>query len=74
VTQVISRVNSAFQVEVPIRALFDTPTVGGLVAAIVESQAGQFEDEALSQMLMDLEGLSGDEVDEAVNNNGARGY
>jgi amino acid adenylation domain len=67
VTQVISRVNSAFQIEMPIRVLFDTPTVSGLVAAIVESQAGQFEDEALSQMLADLEELAEDEVDAAFN-------
>jgi amino acid adenylation domain-containing protein len=63
VTQVISRINRAFQVELSVRALFDAPTVNGLVVAIVESQAGQFEDDALSQMLVDLEGLSEGELD-----------
>jgi len=44
VTQVISRVNRDFQVELPIRALFDYPTVNGLVTAIVESQAELFDE------------------------------
>jgi len=67
VTQVISRINSAFQVELPVRALFDAPTVSGLVAAIVESQVGQTGDDVLSQMLAELEGLSEDEVDAILN-------
>jgi amino acid adenylation domain-containing protein/FkbM family methyltransferase len=65
VTQVISRINRAFQIELSVRALFDAPTVDGLVTAIVESQAGQFEEDALSQMLADLEDLSEDEMDAA---------
>jgi acyl carrier protein len=73
-TRVINRVNSAFQVELPIRALFDTPTVSGIVAAIIESQVERSEDEVLSQMLAELETLSDDEVDAAFNNNGERGY
>jgi amino acid adenylation domain-containing protein/FkbM family methyltransferase len=67
VTQVINRINSAFQVELPVRALFDAPTVSGLVAAIVESQVGQTGDDVLSQMLAELEGLSEDEVDAVLN-------
>jgi amino acid adenylation domain-containing protein len=67
VTQVISRVNRAFQVELSIRVLFDAPTVNGLVTAIVESQAGQFEDDVLSQMLAEMEGRTEDEVDAALN-------
>jgi acyl carrier protein/precorrin-6B methylase 2 len=54
VTRVISRVNRDFQVELSIRTLFDAPTVNGLVTAIVESLAGQFEDDALSEILAEL--------------------
>jgi acyl carrier protein len=72
VTQVVGRINSAFQIDLSIRALFDAPTVNSLVAAIVESQAGQFDDDSLSQMLADLEWLAEDEVDASFNNNGAR--
>jgi len=71
VTQVVSRVNSAFQIELPVRALFDAPTVSGIVAAIVESQVGQSEDNVLSQMLAELELLSDDEVDAAFSNGAA---
>jgi amino acid adenylation domain-containing protein len=36
-TQVISRVREQFQVELPIRALFDSPTISGLAEAIVNA-------------------------------------
>jgi acyl carrier protein len=36
-SQVISRVRSAFQVELPLRALFEAPTVAGLAFHITES-------------------------------------
>ena len=39
-TQVISRVSESLQVEVPLRTLFESPTVGGLAEAIAR-QAGQ---------------------------------
>jgi acyl carrier protein len=38
-TQIISRLRSRFQVEIPLRALFERPTVAGLAQAI--EQAGQ---------------------------------
>jgi amino acid adenylation domain-containing protein len=57
VTQVISRANSAFQIKLPIRTLFNSPTVEGLVVAIVERQAEQLADDDLSQLLADLADL-----------------
>jgi acyl carrier protein len=38
-TQVVARVRDAFQVELPLRSLFESPTVAGLTAAI--EKAGQ---------------------------------
>jgi len=55
-TQVINQINRAFQVGLSVRALFEAPTVNDLVVAIVESQAEQVEDDALSQALADLAG------------------
>jgi hypothetical protein len=55
VTQVVSQVNKTFHIEISVRTVFDVPTVSGLVTAIVESQARQFEDGVLSQMLEELE-------------------
>jgi len=38
-TQVISRVRKALHAELPMRAIFETPTVAGLAAQIAEVQA-----------------------------------
>ena len=39
-TQVISRVREQFAVEIAVRTLFETPTLGGLAAAIDMAKAG----------------------------------
>ena len=38
-TQVVSRIREQFRVELPIRALFETPTVSGLATGIVNSES-----------------------------------
>jgi amino acid adenylation domain-containing protein len=63
VTQVVSRINRAFQIEISLRDLFDAPTVSGISTVIVQSQIRQAEGEAFSQMLADLEGLSEAEIE-----------
>jgi acyl-CoA synthetase (AMP-forming)/AMP-acid ligase II/acyl carrier protein len=59
-TQVISRIREAFHLDVPLRSLFEHPTVAGLAASIIESQSE--EPDELATLLDELEGLSEEEM------------
>jgi amino acid adenylation domain-containing protein len=62
-TQVISRVRGAFGTEIALRSLFETPTVAGLAVAIASCQPRvASEDDEVTRLLTDLEGLSEEEV------------
>ncbi|HEX5725070.1 MAG TPA: phosphopantetheine-binding protein, partial [Longimicrobiaceae bacterium] len=56
-TQVLARVAKVLEVEIPLRILFETPTVAGL-AAYVEAAGGG----ALAEALAELEDLSDEEA------------
>ena len=65
-TQVISRMRSAFQLELdqlPLRQLFETPTVAGLVEALTRIWGGTDVIESIAQTLKQLEQFSDDEVE-----------
>ncbi|HKP51511.1 MAG TPA: amino acid adenylation domain-containing protein [Chloroflexia bacterium] len=70
-TQVVSRVREALRVELPLRRLFETPTIEGLAEAITEIQSDvSAEIPAISRAsaeewgeFPDIEGLSDEEVD-----------
>ena len=61
-TQVVSRVCDAFEIDLPLRCLFESPTVAGLSVAVVQRRAVQADDELLAQALGELEQLSEEEV------------
>ncbi|MBJ6763014.1 acyltransferase domain-containing protein [Myxococcaceae bacterium JPH2] len=53
--QVLSRIREAFHVELPMRALFDSPTVEVMSVAIVEASAKQVDPAELEALLAELE-------------------
>lgn len=54
-TQVVSQISGTFQVELPLRSLFETPTIAELAIKIMQSEAGQINDEMLAQILAELD-------------------
>jgi acyl carrier protein len=69
-TQVMSRVRGAFDVELPLRRFFETPTVAGLAMAIEDRQMPRKEHEDLAALLEDIERLSDDEAQEKLRHEG----
>jgi hypothetical protein len=55
-------VRNAFQVDLPLRSLFETPTVGGLAVAIVEGLIEKSKSADRDQLMesQDLENLPGE--------------
>ncbi len=73
-TQIISRVDRHFQVELPVRVLFESPTIAGVAEAIrefrnapVSSISTQAEKRSRAQLLLErLDNLSDSEVEELL--------
>src|SRR5205085_10917138 len=61
--QVISRLGDAYHVEIPMRTIFDTPTVAGLALSITKIQMAQENIHDLTQMIEEIKLMSGDEVE-----------
>lgn len=56
-TQVVARIRSTFRVELPLRTLFEGPTIAQLGTAILSRLAEQENSDLLAQMLAELEQL-----------------
>ncbi|MFQ5853285.1 MAG: AMP-binding protein, partial [Candidatus Binatia bacterium] len=61
-TRVISRVIKTFKVELPIKSLFESPTVADMAQVIMQNQAKKVGPEELARMLAELEPLSDEEA------------
>jgi acyl carrier protein len=59
-TQLMSRLRTALQVELPLAALFENPTVARLAIPITQSQLAEIDNEDLSRLLDELEQSSDD--------------
>jgi len=61
-SQIVSRVFQCFQLEIPLRALFQSATVADMAAAIAEQQEEPLGNEKLENILNELEQLSDEEA------------
>jgi acyl carrier protein len=61
-SRVISRTIQTFQLELPVKALFDSPTVAEMAAIITQNQAKGAGDAELAQMLREVETMTEEEA------------
>ncbi|HEX7314775.1 MAG TPA: amino acid adenylation domain-containing protein [Pyrinomonadaceae bacterium] len=61
-TQLATRIRAAFEIEMPLRSLFDATTVEAMTVCIAEQQLARGDDEELSRLFAELEELSPDEA------------
>jgi hypothetical protein len=61
-TQVAQRVRQTFNIELPLRLFFETPTVAELASYVVQSQMGEADDATLTAALAELSQLSAEEL------------
>jgi acyl carrier protein len=57
-SRVISRVVDVFLIEIPLRSLFETPTVADMAEVVERSLAKQAKPEEIERVLVEIEGLS----------------
>jgi acyl carrier protein len=65
ITRLAARIRNTFEVNIPLRDLFEAPTIELMASRIEQRQLELFEqagDESLKQMLSSLEDLSEDEI------------
>ncbi len=66
-TQVMSAIRDTFGVEIPLRTLFESPTVEGIALAITEALTADMDENELAGMLDELDDLSDDELNALLN-------
>ena len=61
-TRIISRVIANFQIEIPLRSLFQSPTVAEMACVISQHEVNRLEQHDLTQLLDELESLEEEEA------------
>jgi amino acid adenylation domain-containing protein len=61
-TQIVARIRETFQITLPLRALYQAPTVAELAVAVVQRQAEQTDAALLERLLADVESLGASEL------------
>ena len=64
--RVVTRAIKHFQLELPLAALFQAPTVADMALVILEAQARRLESSDLDRILSDVEGLSEEEAERVL--------
>ncbi len=62
-TRLMAAMRDEIGVELPVREVFDRPTIAGLALAVAESRAGEVAGDEVARMLDDLDGLSDEEIE-----------
>jgi len=71
-SRVIFRVIQTFRLELPIKALFDAPTVAEMAAIITQNQTKRAGDTELAQMLREVEAMTEEEAQKQLARESAR--
>ena len=69
VTQLVSRLRELLPANLPLRMIFDHPTIAGLAAALLESPPGKAEIERAADMILEIASLSEAEVESILEEN-----
>ena len=71
-TRIVSQVFKQFHLEIPLRSLFESPTIAEMAKAIVAHQGKQIGNEALERMLAELETITEEEAQKVLTTQSGR--
>jgi len=69
-TQVISRIREAFEVEIPLRKMFEAPTVAGLATSVLQSAEDEAKTVRAAELQLRIAKLSDQEVEMMLSHQG----